>query len=122
MDDTTVTNEIAETDCASLTIVEGVNFLIYLCDSNLEDGHQQSTINATIIIQVHVPTHIDHLDIEVMSTVYTCVLAINSASKSTRIILSSYREVYIVAEIPDQEIELKILWEANKMEIGFQEA
>jgi len=47
-----VTHENSETGFGSLRIVKGVDSLIYISDTNMEEGHRKSTIEYTIYIKI----------------------------------------------------------------------
>ena len=86
-DDEAVMYVNSEAGFGSLRIVKGVDRLIYISDTHMEEEHRYSTIKQTIYIEIYLPIAIDLLDLEVKPQRYSCVLSISSVSQSTRILL-----------------------------------
>jgi hypothetical protein len=77
-----VTYVNSETGFGNLSIVQGVDRLIYIMDTDMKEGHQKPTIEHTIYIQSYQQIPIDLLDLEVKHSRDSHVMSINSASKS----------------------------------------
>jgi len=63
--DEAVMNDNSKTGCDSLRIVKGVDRLIYISDTDMEDGPRYPTIEYTIYIMIYLRIPIDLLDLEV---------------------------------------------------------
>jgi len=63
--DEAVMNENSETGFDHLRIVESVDRLIYISDTDREEGHQSPTIQYTIYFKIYLRIPIDLLDQEV---------------------------------------------------------
>jgi hypothetical protein len=90
-----VTYDNSETGFCSLRIVMGVGRLIYITDTDLEEGHRQHFIEHTIFCKLYLRVPIDLLDLEVKPYLYSCVLPISSVSNSTMIHLYCSLELYV---------------------------
>jgi len=78
----------SETGCDSLRIVQSVDRLIYISDTDMQKGYRKPITEYTIYIKNYLQILIDLLNLEVKPCLYSSILSISSVSKSTRILLS----------------------------------
>jgi len=64
-DDQAVAYVNSETGFGSLRIVKGLDRLIYISDTDTEEGHRSHSIKNTIYLKIHLRMPIDLLDLEV---------------------------------------------------------
>jgi hypothetical protein len=64
-DDKEVTYLNSETGFGSLRIVNGVDRMIYISDTNIQERHRSHTNEHTICSQIYLQIPIDPLDLEV---------------------------------------------------------
>jgi len=64
-DDKAVTYVNSETGLGRLRIVKDVDRLIYICDTDMEEGHRSHSIEYTIYLQIYLQIPIDLLDLAV---------------------------------------------------------
>jgi hypothetical protein len=87
-DDNAGMNVNSKAGFASLRIDKGVDSLIYISDTDMEEGHLQSTIQHKIYIKIYLRIRIAFLDQEVKPELYSHVSSSSFVSKSIRILLS----------------------------------
>jgi len=63
--DKAVTYVNSEKGFGSLRIVKGVDRLIHISDTDMEEGHRQHSIENTIYLEIYLRIPIDLLDLEV---------------------------------------------------------
>lgn len=51
--------------CGSVTIVQGVDHLICIGDTDIIEGHRYHTTECTINIKMYLQMPIDHLDLDI---------------------------------------------------------
>ena len=107
-DDKAVTYVNSETGLGRLRIVKDVDRLIYICDTDMEEGHRSHSIEYTIYLQIYLQIPIDLLDLAVKCWLHFRVLSNSSVLKSTRSLLNSRPELYVPLQfyITDEPITL----------------